>query len=118
MPGRAARRGQRDRMEARPVPRARLRGERPARRCGRDPRRRCAARRGGAGMSADWGRARRILCVRLDNMGDVLMTTPAMRALRESAPGRKVTLLASKSGAAIARHVPEIDAVIPYDAPW
>ena len=31
-------------------------------------------------MSAGWEEARNILCVRLDNMGDVLMTTPAIRA--------------------------------------
>jgi lipopolysaccharide heptosyltransferase II len=69
-------------------------------------------------MSADWASARRILCVRLDNMGDVLMTTPAIRALRQAGSDRHVTLLASRSGSAIAAHVPEIDAVIPYDAPW
>ncbi len=27
-----------------------------------------------------WDRARNVLCVRLDAMGDVLMTTPAIRA--------------------------------------
>lgn len=65
-----------------------------------------------------WQRARRILCVRLDNLGDVLMTTPAMRALKVSAPDRHLTLLGSASGVAAARHVPEIDAAIRYDAPW
>lgn len=66
-----------------------------------------------------WGtEVRRILCVRLDNLGDVLMTTPALRALRESGPERHITLLASHAGAAIARHLPDIDDVIEYDAPW
>jgi hypothetical protein len=65
-----------------------------------------------------WRRARRILAVRLDNMGDVLMTTPAIRALKASAHGRHVTLLTSASGAAVAAHVPEIDAVITADVPW
>lgn len=63
-----------------------------------------------------WDAARRVLCVRLDGMGDVLMTTPALAAL--SAPGRRVTLLASPAGAKVADLVPEIDAVIAYDAPW
>ncbi|RXZ37103.1 lipopolysaccharide heptosyltransferase II [Oxalobacteraceae bacterium CAVE-383] len=67
---------------------------------------------------ADWARAANILCVRLDNMGDVLMCTPAMRAIRQSAPGRRITLLASRSGAAVAPFVPEIDAVLTYAAPW
>lgn len=63
-----------------------------------------------------WDSARRILAVRLDNMGDVLMTTPALRALRR--PGRHVTLLASASGAAVVPFVPEIDGVIVAAMPW
>lgn len=70
-------------------------------------------------MSAeDWRRARNILCVRLDYLGDVLMTTPALRALRESLPGCRLTLLTSASGAAVARHIPEIDDTIVYAPPW
>lgn len=65
-----------------------------------------------------WQQAKRILCVRLDYLGDVLMTTPALRALRESLPGRTITLLTSGSGAAAARFVPEIDDTIVYAAPW
>jgi ADP-heptose:LPS heptosyltransferase len=66
-----------------------------------------------------WGHARRVLCVRLDNMGDVLMTTPALRALKTSSVHeRSLTLLASSSGAAIAGHIPEVDAVLVYQAPW
>src|SRR5204862_3728387 len=67
---------------------------------------------------SQWDRAHRILCVRLDTMGDVLMTTPAIRALKESAPARHITLLTSEAGAGIARLVPEIDEVMVYDAPW
>lgn len=65
-----------------------------------------------------WRAARDVLCVRLDAMGDVLMTTPALRALRDAAEGRRITLLTSPSGAAIACMVPEVDDVIVYDAPW
>ena len=65
-----------------------------------------------------WAQAERILCVRLDYMGDVLMTTPAIRALRESGEGRRITLLGSGSGAAVGRLVPELDDVISYDSPW
>ncbi len=46
------------------------------------------------------------------------MTTPAIRAVKQSAPGRTVTLLTSPAGAAIASMVPEIDSVIVYEAPW
>jgi lipopolysaccharide heptosyltransferase II len=66
----------------------------------------------------DWNAARSILAVRLDNMGDVLMTTPALRALKESHPQRHLTLLTSRSGALAAAHIPEVDDVIVYDAPW
>src|SRR5437868_5612100 len=65
-----------------------------------------------------WQQAEHILCVRLDSIGDVLMTTPAIRALRDSTPGRQITLLASPAGAEAAALVPEIDEVIVYDAPW
>ena len=67
---------------------------------------------------ARWREARRILAIRLDGMGDLLMTTPAFRALKQSAPGRTLTVLTSKSGAEAARLVPEVDAVIEYAAPW
>jgi lipopolysaccharide heptosyltransferase II len=77
------------------------------------------ARVADAPPAASWGEdVKRILCVRLDNLGDVLMTTPALHALRESAPGRHITLLASRSGMALAPFLDDVDDVIAYDAPW
>ncbi|HET7564865.1 MAG TPA: lipopolysaccharide heptosyltransferase II [Gemmatimonadaceae bacterium] len=67
---------------------------------------------------ATWERVQRVLCVRLDTLGDVLMTTPAIRALKESYAHPHVTLLTSSAGAGIAALVPEIDDVMIYDAPW
>lgn len=72
----------------------------------------------GPERAAAWQRARRILCVRLDNMGDVLMTTPALRALKSSGPERRITLLAAPGGVAVTRHIPEIDDALEYAAPW
>ena len=69
-------------------------------------------------MTPAWEAAQRVLSVRLDTIGDVLMTGPAMRALRESRPGRTVTLLTSPAGAAVANLMPEVDDVIVYEAPW
>jgi lipopolysaccharide heptosyltransferase II len=69
-------------------------------------------------MTATWQQARRILCVRLDSLGDVLMCTPAMRALRQAVPGRTLTLLGSPSGAAALPFIPELDAAIAWEAPW
>lgn len=70
------------------------------------------------GSISRWADARRILCIRLDNLGDVLMTTPAIRALQNARLGRHITLLGSASGCAGARFVPEIQSIIRYDAPW
>lgn len=64
-----------------------------------------------------WQGLRRLLAIRLDAAGDVLMTGPALRALRATGPDR-LTLLTSRSGAAIADLLPELDDVIVYDAPW
>lgn len=71
-----------------------------------------------AKRAAQWRDARRVLAVRLDNLGDVLMTTPALRALKESVPQRHVTLLTSPAGAIAAPNIPEIDAVVTAEAPW
>ncbi|HJV73461.1 MAG TPA: lipopolysaccharide heptosyltransferase II [Noviherbaspirillum sp.] len=65
-----------------------------------------------------WESARRILCIRLDHIGDVLMTTPALRALKQAVPGRHITLLTSPGGASVAPYIPEIDDTIAYAAPW
>jgi lipopolysaccharide heptosyltransferase II len=65
-----------------------------------------------------WQQARNILCIRLDYLGDVLMMTPAIRALKESAPDRRITLMTSSSGSAVAPFIPEVDDVIEYAAPW
>jgi ADP-heptose:LPS heptosyltransferase len=66
----------------------------------------------------DWSHIEHILAVRLDALGDVLMTTPALRALKESRPGRTLTLLTSPAGAEVASLVPEVDDVTIYEAPW
>lgn len=69
-------------------------------------------------MTARWDTAASVLCVRLDSLGDVLMTGPAIRAAKRSMPGRRVTLLTSPAGADAAALLPDVDRVIVYDAPW
>jgi lipopolysaccharide heptosyltransferase II len=71
-----------------------------------------------ASAAAAWRGVRRVLAVRLDNMGDLLMTTPALAALRDSVAGGHITLLASRSGTALAPHLPPVDEAIAFDAPW
>ena len=65
-----------------------------------------------------WNDAAHLLCVRLDSLGDVLMCTPALRALRAQCPERRLTLLTSPAGAALGPHLPDVDAVLAYEAPW
>ncbi len=72
----------------------------------------------GANVDKHWQRARKVLCVRLDSMGDVLMTTPAIRAVKEAPTQPKITLLTSSAGAEVGKLIPEVDDVLVYDAPW
>ena len=67
-------------------------------------------------MTTPWNHAKNILCIRLDAIGDVLMTTPALRALKQG--DRQITLLTSQSGASVTALIPEVDRVISYDPPW
>lgn len=60
---------------------------------------------------------RKVLCIRLDNMGDLLMSSPAMRALKESF-NCSVTLLTSSQAAGIVPHLGIIDETIVADTPW
>lgn len=64
-----------------------------------------------------WKNCKNILCIRPDNMGDLLMTVPAIRALKEST-GAKITVLTSSMAAVVAGMIPEIDEVMIYDVPW
>lgn len=68
-------------------------------------------------MSGPWQAARRLLAVRLDGMGDVLMTEPALAAVRGGGR-RHVTLLTSDAGCQMGRLLPSVDEVIHYPAPW
>jgi lipopolysaccharide heptosyltransferase II len=71
-----------------------------------------------SGLMGPWAGARRILVVRLDALGDVVMTTPAFRALAQGSGGVHLTLLTSPAGAAVAPLLPEIQDVIAADVPW
>ncbi|MCE7042846.1 glycosyltransferase family 9 protein [Dyadobacter sp. CY312] len=60
---------------------------------------------------------RNVLCVRADNMGDVIMSSPAMRALKETF-GSHITLLTSAAGAVITPYLDCVDDVMITDLPW
>ena len=69
-------------------------------------------------VDEQWQPARNILAVRLDNLGDVLVTTPAIHAIKTSLPDSKITLFTSPVGAQVGRLNPDIDNVLVYSAPW
>lgn len=68
--------------------------------------------------SARWRAARRVLLVRLDNLGDVLMTTPAFAAVREALPDAHLALLAAPGMTVLQPHLPLLDEVIGAHVPW
>jgi ADP-heptose:LPS heptosyltransferase len=61
---------------------------------------------------------RNVLVMRLDNMGDVIMTSPAINALRENLPNAKITLMASPAGAMAAPLLPGVDEVLTWRVLW
>jgi ADP-heptose:LPS heptosyltransferase len=60
----------------------------------------------------------RLLAVRMDNIGDVVMLGPALRALSDAIPGVSITLLASPSGSLAAPMLPWVRDVIAHRALW
>lgn len=56
-----------------------------------------------------------VLVTRLDNMGDVLLAGPAIRAVAAAAD---VDILCGPAGAAAARLLPGVREVLVWDAPW
>ncbi|MFH1384077.1 MAG: glycosyltransferase family 9 protein [Candidatus Omnitrophota bacterium] len=61
---------------------------------------------------------RKILVIRIDHIGDVLLTTPVHSALKERYPKAKIYSMVGSWAACIHNHNPHIDATIVYDAPW
>jgi len=58
-----------------------------------------------------------ILLVRLRLIGDVVFTTPAIRAIRRHYPDARITYIVEEEAAAVVRHNPHLDAVIVARSP-
>ena len=69
-------------------------------------------------MNRSWAEAQRILVMRLDNIGDVVMTSPVLRALKESLPASSITLMTSPGGSKAAPLLPWVDEVLPWRVVW
>ena len=70
------------------------------------------------GAPLDPGALQRVLVVRADNLGDVVMASPVIRAVRAFAPGAGIDLLAAPAGAAVAPLVPGLDDVLTVSPSW
>lgn len=70
------------------------------------------------GPAPGWRDARRVLLVRLDQLGDVLMTTPAIAAVRQSLPKAHLALLGAPSTEALWPHLDGLNEFIALPAPW
>ncbi len=66
----------------------------------------------------EWLEARNILAVRLDNIGDVIMLGPALRAVKETVPQAKLTLLASPAGTTAVPLLPWVGEVLTWRVVW
>ncbi|WP_209323680.1 glycosyltransferase family 9 protein [Brevibacterium renqingii] len=59
-----------------------------------------------------------VLAVRLDSMGDLLVTSPALRAIAAADEVGKLTLLCSPAVASTARLLPGVDEIETWSCPW
>ncbi len=66
----------------------------------------------------EWLGARNILVVHLGDAGDVLNLGPALRAVKETSPGVRLTLLTSLAGSVAGTVLPDIDGVITWKPTW
>ncbi|MBI2886696.1 MAG: glycosyltransferase family 9 protein [Chloroflexi bacterium] len=63
-------------------------------------------------------RVRKVLAVRLDAIGDLLLSEPAIALLRRRFPHARLDLVANPASAAVLRGNPAVDRLITYGAPW
>lgn len=69
-------------------------------------------------LAAGFGALGRVLLVRLDNTGDVVLLSPAVAALCSAFPEASLTLLTSPAGARGADLLPALDDVVVHRASW
>jgi lipopolysaccharide heptosyltransferase II len=69
-------------------------------------------------MLPEFHDVKRILVIRLDNIGDMVMTGPALRALRNAFPSAHITMMVSPAGQQVTPFLPWIDEVIAWRAIW
>lgn len=69
-------------------------------------------------LDSRWAAVRNLLLVRLDNLGDVVLLSAAIRTIRENLPQAKLTLMASPAGAQAAPLLPWLNDLMVWRALW
>ncbi len=69
----------------------------------------------GVKIAAGWSPTPRVCVLRIDKIGDLLVTTPALRSLRAALPGAHITLVTSPACADVLRGWDAIDAIEIFD---
>ncbi len=60
----------------------------------------------------------RILLIRVDHIGDIIMSTAVISPLRKAFPGAKIDFVVAPGGAELIKNDPDIDRVITFDPSW
>ncbi len=60
----------------------------------------------------------KVLIIRIDKVGDLLLSTPAIRSIRDSLPGAELTLLAAPYNASVLEGWDALDKIMVYDRSW
>lgn len=71
--------------------------------------------KGRAVRNIDPAKIGKILFIRVDRIGDMALSTPALRALKEGFPAAELTVLAGPSAAPLLENNPSVDRVMIYD---
>ncbi len=69
-------------------------------------------------LDSRWAEARNLLLIRLDNIGDVVLLSAALRTVRENLPEARLTLMASPAGSQALPLLPWVDDVMVWRAVW
>lgn len=66
-------------------------------------------------MKTQYRSYRRILLSRMKFIGDVVLTTPIIRSVRNACPDARISYMADKNAVSLLDHNPYLDEIIPFD---
>ena len=69
-------------------------------------------------QTVDFSRVKNVLILRTDHLGDLLLSTPLIRAMRTALPGRRFILVASPANAGALNDWDAIDEIRVFDPAW